>query len=278
MSHIDTLSLYSTIFANLRDEAQADTSSWSLVYNAFDRIAHPADATDDVSQKIKHMHDILLRDEIDAYHAWIVAAFAPWALVPERPIKSKAEKPPVVARAAEVARDNLRSDNKTVCILKESVGHFAEFKSLKDELIAKEIPGTEAEIRQYVGLGLRSWKKDWRMVAVMALLQEIMAGAEFSKGKLYSVLSWTISLIIDTVIDEYDAFLSYMKKENLLDVTELKPLANGTELSAALGARGGKWLSVALDAMIEWQLLHPDVTEKEKVIEEMRRRRADFGV
>lgn len=130
------------------------------------------------------MHDLLLRDEIDTYHAWTVTAFSPWALVPIRPMKSKQEKPPVVARAAEVARDNLRSDNKTVCILKESVGYFREFTSLKDSFIAGEIPGTESEIRVRVGLSVRSWKKDWRMVAVMALLQEIMAGAEFSNGKV----------------------------------------------------------------------------------------------
>lgn len=278
MEHIDTLSLYSTIFANLRDEAQADTSSWSFVYNGFDRIANPADSTDDLSQKIKRVHDVLLRDEIDTYHAWVVAAFSPWALVPTRPIKSKVEKPPVAARAAEVARDNLRSDNKTVCILKESVGYFEEFKSLKDSFIAGEIPGTESEIRQRVGLSIRSWKKDWRMVAVMALLQEIMAGAQFSQGKvLFCALSiW--SLIFDIVIDEHDKFLSYIEKENLLDVTELRPIVNGTELSAALGVRGGRWLSAALEVMIEWQLLHPETTEKEKALDEMKRRRAEFGV
>ncbi|CRG83671.1 hypothetical protein PISL3812_01026 [Talaromyces islandicus] len=261
LRHIDTLSLYSTIFANLKDEVQADTSSWSLVYDGFDRIAHPADNADDLCQKTKHVHDILLRDETDTYHAWIVAAFSPWALVPARHVKSKAEKPPVVARAAEVARDNLRSDNKTICILKDSVGYFRELKSLKDSFIAGEIPGTKSEIRQRVGLSIRSWKKDWRMVAVMALLQEIMAGAEFS-----------------TVIDEYDNFLSYVETENLLDVTELKPILNGNELSAALGIRPGRWMSAALEILIEWQLLHPEITEKDKALDEMKQRRAEFGV
>jgi hypothetical protein len=165
-------------------------------------------------------------------------------------MKSKTEKPPVVARAAEVARDNLRSDNKTICILKESVGYFSELKSLKDSFIADRIPGTESEIRQRVGLSIRSWKKDWRMVAVMALLQEIMAGAEFSNGKasFCAFLAWL--LIVDTVIDEYDKFLSYVEKENLLDVTELKPIINGNELSEHLGARPGKWMSTALDMLV----------------------------
>jgi hypothetical protein len=193
-------------------------------------------------------------------------------------MKSKSEKPPVIARAAEVARDNLRSDNKTVCILKESVGYFTELKSLKDSFLAGEISGTEPEIRQRVGLSIRSWKKDWRMVAVMALLQEIMAGAEFSNGKVAFCAFSTWSLIVEIVIDEYDKFLSYIERESLLNVTELRPIVNGTELSAALGVGGGKWLSAALEMMIEWQLLHPEITDKEEALDEMKRRRAEFGV
>lgn len=183
MQHIDTLSLYSTIFANLQDEAQVDTGSWALAYDAFDRIAHPTKGTDGLSQNIKNVHDFLIGNETNAYHAWIVVALAPWAPIPTRPIKSKSEKPPIIVRAAEVARDNLRVDNKTISILKNSVAYFRELKSLKDSFIAGAIAETHSETRQRVGLKIRSWKKDWRMVAVMALLQEIMAGAEFSNGK-----------------------------------------------------------------------------------------------
>ncbi|KAH8696710.1 ATP :tRNA-specific tRNA nucleotidyltransferase [Talaromyces proteolyticus] len=251
LKFIDSLSLYSTIFANQRDDTNTTTDSWHLVYDAFDKIARPSETSDDISQRTKHVHDILIRDENDTYHAWLVAAFAPWALVPARETKFKSEKPPVIVRAAEVARDNLRSENKVVSLLKDSVSHFEEMRIFKNNLISNAIPGTAPEVRQHVGLTIRSWRKDWRMIAVMALLQEIMAGAEFS-----------------TVILEYDRFLSYLETENLLDVTDLRPIVNGNEISAALGVRSGRWLSAALEMMIEWQLLHPEITEKEKALQE----------
>lgn len=80
------------------------------------------------------------------------------------------------------------------------------------------------------------------------------------------------------MIDEYDKFLSYIKGEELLNVTDLRPIANGNELSAALGVKGGQWLSPALEMLIEWQLLHPKITDKEKALDEIKRRRPELGV
>lgn len=42
--------------------------------------------------------------------------------------------------------------------------------------------GTAAEIRQQIGLHIRSWGKDWRLCIVATILQEIMQGRDFSKG------------------------------------------------------------------------------------------------
>lgn len=130
------------------------------------------------------MKRILITDESDLYHAWVIAAFVPWAPVPMREPRSKLEKPPPMARAAEVARDNLRLDNKTISFLKDAAAHYEEVSSLKDSVVSNKIPGTAAEVRQHVGLSIRSWKRDWRLIVIMAMLQEIVAGAELSEGKL----------------------------------------------------------------------------------------------
>ncbi|OKL57816.1 hypothetical protein UA08_06968 [Talaromyces atroroseus] len=261
LKYIGDLGLYSVIFENQQDDAEPNIASWSLAYDALDGIMRLPDREDHHSLSVKHIRDILMRDETERNHAWVIAAFVPWALVPAREPRSKTEKPPVMARAAEVARDNLRMDNKTISLLRDAATHFRDASALKTSVVLNSITGTAAEVRQHVGLQIRYWKKDWRMIVIMALLQELVAGAECSQ-----------------VIREYDVFLSYLEREELLEVTELKPIANGNEVSAALGVRGGKWMSTALEMLIKWQLLHPEIAEKDQALEELKDRRAELGV
>jgi hypothetical protein len=136
-------------------------------------------------QQIKHIKKILIRDEEDKnekFYAWVMAAFVPWVTVPARQPGPKKEKPPIIARAAEVARDNLRMENKVVNTLKDATDFYKDVSSLKSSVILSDIPGTAAEVRQHVGLQIRAWKKDWRLTVLMALLQEIAAGVESRKG------------------------------------------------------------------------------------------------
>jgi hypothetical protein len=182
LNYIDRLSLFSTIFANHRDDVDVNTSSWSLAYTSLDRITNAPGGGDELSPATNRVRDILLREELETYHAWVVATFSPWAIVPARQ-QGKSDKQPAPPRVAEVARDSLRLDNKTVSILKDAATHFRDVSDLKTSVVSGSIAGTKPEVRQHVGLAVRSWKKDWRMCVIMALLQEIMAGGGFSKGK-----------------------------------------------------------------------------------------------
>ncbi|EED12842.1 tRNA nucleotidyltransferase [Talaromyces stipitatus ATCC 10500] len=260
LRYIDDLGLYSTIFANQYDDAEPHVASWSLAYDALDHILSRVLKTDEL-RHIKRIKNILIRNEDETFYAWVMAAFTPWVTVPERVPTSRKQKPPIIARAAEVARDNLRMENKIVNALKDATALFKEVSSLKSSVISKDIPGTAAEVRQHVGLQIRSWKKDWRLIVLMAMLQEISAGVEPRK-----------------VFQEYDAFLSYLEKEDLLEVSELRPIANGKEVSTAFGLPDGKWLSSALDMLISWQLLHPHNADKNQALEELKSRRAELGV
>lgn len=183
MNYIDYLSLYSTIFANHRDDVNVDTKSWSLAYASLERITNPPDGGDALLLATSnHVRDTLLREPLDTYHAWYVAAFSPWATVPVRQ-PEKSQKQPIPPRVAEVARDSLRLENKIVSILKDATTNYRAVTDLKNSIISGSLTGTKAEIRLHVGWTVRSWKKDWRMCVVMALLQEIMAQDNFSKGK-----------------------------------------------------------------------------------------------
>lgn len=233
-------------------------------------------------QYIKKVKNILIRNEDETFYAWVMAAFVPWVPVPERESKSEKPKPPITARAAEVARDNLRMENKIVNLLKDATAYYKEVSALKTSVISNEVPGTAAEIRQHVGLQLRRWKKDWRLIVLMAMLQEISSGKEFTQGKPSGPFFFPAKKTKLTdpleVLQEFNVFLSYVERENLLEVTELRPIANGKEISAAFGIPHGKWLASALEMLISWQLLHPESHDKAQALEELMTHKAELGI
>ncbi|KAL2864486.1 tRNA adenylyltransferase [Aspergillus lucknowensis] len=251
---IDRLNLYPTIFANHQDDVLAETSSWSLAYNALHRLFSP-----DESDAIQRVRASLVLGPLEKYLAWMIAALAPWSVVPSR-VQAKSAKrlPP---RVTEVARDSLRADNRTAAVLGQAASHWRSIIDAKTALTEGRMQGTPATIRQQVGLHIRSWSKDWRLCAILSLLLEIMQGGDFVQ-----------------VVQTYDEFLSYIVQQNLAGVCELKPVVSGQDVMQALGVKSGPWLSKALEYAIEWQLLHPGNQSKQDILEELNRRRAELGV
>ena len=80
------------------------------------------------------------------------------------------------------------------------------------------------------------------------------------------------------LVGDYALWLSELLSLGLLDVYLLKPLVNGSEISAALGCKSGPWMKKALDISIEWQLRNPNETEKEACMEEIIRRKTELGL
>ncbi|KAL4889531.1 ATP :tRNA-specific tRNA nucleotidyltransferase [Aspergillus ambiguus] len=239
---IDRLGLYPTIFTNYQDDVCCETASWSLAYNAMERLLH-----DDTSA-IELARTRLICDSSEPYYAWVITALAPWSNVPTRILEGPKAKP-LPPRSAEVARDSLRSDNKTITVLGDASKNWEAIISVKSSLLQGTMKGTAAEIRQRIGLCLRAWKKDWRLCIILSILQEIMQGGEFAQ-----------------VIDEYNKFLSYIVDNDLQDVCTMKPIVNGGEIMKSMGVRNGPWMGKAMEEVIQWQLLHPDITEKQKEI------------
>lgn len=77
---------------------------------------------------------------------------------------------------------------------------------------------------------------------------------------------------------DYDLWLSELRSLGLLDVYLLKPLVDGSEISAALGSKNGPWLKKALEMSIEWQLRNPNETDKGACMEEIIRRKKELGL
>jgi hypothetical protein len=83
---------------------------------------------------------------------------------------------------------------------------------------------------------------------------------------------------VHTVLQSYDQFLSYIFEQGLDSAFELKPIVNGDEVKRFLNAKSGRWLSTALDFVIQWQLLHPESQDKQQALEELGRRREELGI
>ncbi|KAJ5257006.1 hypothetical protein N7478_013110 [Penicillium angulare] len=254
LKFIDRLNLYSTILANHQDAVTVDTSKWPLAYDALAELLHST-----TNATLQRVRPILVPDDTTAYYAWMIAAFAPWTSIPPRDLSCPRPKPPPV-RAVEVGKDSLRTDNKTLTILRDATCNYQNITACKSSLLGNTLHGTPAEVRQQIGLQIRSWGKDWKLCIILAILQEVMQTRHF----------------ID-VTQEYDQFLSYIVKSQLENVWDLKPIVNGGDIISALGAKKGPWMSKATTMVVEWQLLNPD-TDKEAALAEIGRRRAELGL
>ncbi|KAJ5102156.1 Protein of unknown function DUF2454 [Penicillium alfredii] len=257
---IDQLGLYSTILANHQDEVTADTSTWSLAYNALAKLLRPyAAGSPEIQGAVECICQNLVLDESSTYSAWVVATFAPWLSVSARTPKGPKAKP-LPQRAVEVARDSLRSDNKTLSILRDAASNYQDIIEVKTSLVNNTMQGTSAENRQHIGLHMRTWNKDWRICVLLAMLQEIMKGHGFSQVAL-----------------EYQQFLEYIVENGLEDVCDLRPIVNGDEIMKALDTKKGPWMSKAVSMVVEWQLLHPEIADKAQALEAISSRRAELG-
>jgi tRNA nucleotidyltransferase (CCA-adding enzyme) len=188
LEFIDRLHLFPTIFANHQDEVKADTSTWPLAYNTLARLLRPESGdSEEVQAVAKRLREILFRDETSLYYAWMIATFAPWTSIPARTVRGAKAKP-LPPRAVEVGRDSLRADNKTLNAIRAAALNYQETTATKTAFLTNQMTGTPAEIRQRIGLLIRSWNKDWKFCILLAIMQENMAHRDFAEGKTHSLL------------------------------------------------------------------------------------------
>ncbi|WEW61206.1 CCA tRNA nucleotidyltransferase, mitochondrial [Emydomyces testavorans] len=257
---IERLGLYDTIFANHQDDVGVDVSSWSRGYRALMAILDDSyNELNTLQQDQALLRDILVRDEDDVFHSWMLAALSPWTTVPQKETApNKKELPP---RAAMVARDSLRTDNKMISILKSTTKYHGLVSELKSAFLKQALGETLPDIRWRLGKGIRIMSTYWRLCVVQAILLEVMQGEEPRK-----------------VFQEYGEFLLYLRGQDMLEVEALRPLVNGHQLASALGVKPGPWTAKALDMVVEWQLRHPERSDGEGALDEVKRRRDELDL
>lgn len=279
---IDKNDLYGTIFSNIYDHAKPDTLSWSTIFHSFSELLNDTAEGSSVPLSTRRfLNKILLRNDDDVYYGWVLAAIAPWACVPLKEngqvIVPTSKKLPL---CATVLRDQLRLDNKTINIAAAGSNHYNEIVKFKESLLDEHYTKDLPQCRLEVGLFLRSLGAEWRSSYLLALLLECVEKDKTSGRDTLlngSIAKHILMSPVPTVFNSYEAFLSRVVEMDLVDVHNLRPLVNGKEICAELGVPSGPWMSKALGVVIDWQLLHPGLTEKKLVFEEIQNKRNEIG-
>jgi len=285
---IDRLGLYNEVFTNPTDRecSIVNTVRWSKAYNQLLDIVQARLGTLDEQSSIQYVSTILLRNSDDTFLAWVVACFVPWARQPQKlPDKVTLKKLPSAASLA--AREGIKADNKITRVVDDAVSHLKEIVEMKnitnDNIQPTTSPlkrkqGTTDRVSQ--GQSIRKWGTKWRTSVLYALLTQVgesetPGGKSLVVGKMIGLLT---RLETQKTLDGYATWLSDLQSLDLLDVDQLKPMVHGNQLTKALGAKSGPWMSKALDITVEWQLRNPDETDPAGAIAKVIERKKELGV
>ena len=273
---IDRLDLYRAIFA---DPCKAAPnlpllSRWSVAYKCLDELTR--------NKTPKSIFDLLVRTEDAAYVAWNQAALCPWMGIDDQPgLKRKSNAwPPVAA----IAREGFKAPNKLVDIIAASYWHREEITALK-----KAVNDGEPHIRERdrVGMAIRRWDAQggsWKLQVMNALLVEAMETLQAWEEPQVSNKSSPkepLGIVLEEqqrFLQGWQNFLDHLIELDVFDAPSLKRLLDGRALARALGTNPGKWTGQALDICMEWQLRNPGNTDPAGAIEEVRKRRNEFGI
>jgi len=256
---IDRLGLYHAVFT---DPARADMprpelGTWKAAY---DCLAYLADTKTPGS-----IYQTLVRTDEASYFAWALAAVAPWERLPD-PADSGASRK-VLPLATRAVREGIKASNKLCDVVREAHRHREEIVKLKEAVCGREAVINE---RDRWGMAIRAWDASaghWRLQVLYALLVECLGPPGATDGPPR-----------DEILKGWQQLLDHLEETDLMEAPNLKRLVDGRQLSTALGAKPGKWMTKAMDVAMEWQLRNPGVTDPAGAVEAVRERRDELGI
>ena len=271
LSLVDRLGLYNEVFTDpaTSDHKIVGTATWHRAYNTLQTMIKAGSEGPALPKSLNNIRSILLRSPEDAYHAWLLTCFVPWAREPLKPYQRSPKRP--MTAAGLVAREGIKAENKIYWLVDDAASHLQDIVDKKDafndedRLTTVRKQGASPEIeREIQGLAIRKWGSNWRSSVMYALLTEIAeTETEAHSG---------------VVLDGYCLWLSRLSSLKLLDVDQLKPIVTGNELMKAFNTKGGKWVSAALDCVIKWQLRNPDQTDAADAIAEVKEKKEELNI
>ena len=274
LSLIDRLGLYNEIFTDptTADCKAVDTASWHRAYDTLQTTVNAGSEGPALAKSLNTIRSTLLRSPEDVYHAWLLTCFVPWAREPPK-LSQKSPKRPMTA-ASLAAREGIKAENKIYRLVDDAASHLQDIIEKKDAFNHEGCPptvplkrkqGASLEIqRETQGLAIRKWGFNWRSSVMYALLTEVAETKTEDQSQ--------------EVLEGYCSWLSGLSSLKLLDVDQLKPIVDGKDLMNAFNTKGGKWVSAALDCVIEWQLRNPSQIDAASAIAEVTQRREELNI
>ncbi|EZF23281.1 hypothetical protein H112_03996 [Trichophyton rubrum D6] len=257
---INRLGLYDTIFSDHLSAIDVDTSPWPIAYTLLNSILDETDYPDVSLELRKSVKSFLIRDKDEKYRSWMIAALSPWAMVDVKHPLTEEEARKMAPRPTRVARDGLRCEKKLTTLLSVAVTRYGLISDVKTAYVNGMSDTTSlSDDRWKLAKLLRTLGTDWRLCFIQAILLDVMQGKA-----------------AQAVLNDYLEVLKFLEQENLLEVTNLKPLVNGRDMIKALNSKAGAWLTTALEIAMEWQIRNPDRTDAEGAIEEAIRRKDEY--
>ena len=131
------------------------------------------------SSSLEKIASLLLRDTDDAFLAWMLACFVPFAeMVAKAPEKSKSKK--LEHPASLAAQEGIKADKKIFKIVDNAISNREEIIRLKDEVNFDSQPSIvpskrkqTSSSRESQGQAIRRWGTHWRSSVLYALLTEM---------------------------------------------------------------------------------------------------------
>ena len=274
LSLIDHLGLYNEIFTDPTDAdcKLVDTADWHRAYDLLGAIIKAGSEGAASPESYKAISSILLRSAEDIYHAWILTCFVPWAREPPKSPKKSPNRP--ITAASLAAREGIKAENKIYRLVDDAASYLQEIVEKKGTfnredqtttLPLKQKQGANNQVqRQMQGLAIRKWGANWRSSVMYAVLTETTETKTETQSR--------------AVLDGYSSWLSHLSSLRLLNADQLKPMVTGNELMKAFNTKGGKWVSAALECVIEWQLRNPDQTDVANAIAEIKERKKELNI
>ena len=271
---IDRLGLFNEVFTDptTADYKRVDTGSWHRAYDMLQTMLHAESEGPALTKSVKTICSILLRSPEAVYQAWLLTCFVPWAREPPK-FSQKSPKRPMTA-ASLAAREGIKAENKIYRLVDDAASHLQDIIQKKDAFNHEGYPpivplkgkqGASRDIqREIQGLAIRKWGSNWRSSVMYALLTEVAETKTEDQSQ--------------EVLEGYCSWLSGLSSLKLLDVDQLKPIVDGKTLMSVFNTKGGKWVSAALDCVIEWQLRNPSQMDAASAIAEVEKRREELHI
>lgn len=266
---IDRLDLYLTIFTD--PTKQHD-------YRPHMDLLEPARAClsrineSDLAETYLPIRLVLIQNAEDSYVAWLLAFMIPYANA--SPVFTKRKSKPYYLSEL-VIREGVKAPNKICELIAAASRNLGEISGLVQDFsehakhTSQSPRGKDPTARDTLGMAIRQWGPSWRSQVLFSMLYEVASDASSESSKYIFVKGAKIfmSNCFQAIMAKYSKFLDHVSQLDLLKAYDFKPLLDGKMLAKALGTSPGPWMRDALDLVMEWQLLHPDVTDTTVVIE-----------